>query len=93
MEGLSELTLFLRDSVSEAHTIIQRTAALNQVPVEFTTSDKIFGSIDGSNEAYRTELRLGGLVVSNGKGSDKKASKRDAAEKAIVIMKVSHLYY
>ena len=69
------MTLFLRDSVSEAHTIIQRTAALNQVPVEFTTSDKIFGSIDGSNDAYRTELRLGGLVVSNGKGSDKKACK------------------
>ena len=80
------MTLFLRDSLSESHSIIQRTAALNQVPVEWTTTDKIFGS--SGYEAYRTELRLGGLVVSNGKGPDKKASKRDAAEKAIVIMKV-----
>ena len=87
LETLSELSLFLRDNVTESHVIVQRTAALNQVPVEYTSGERVFGDDIGTDQ-FRSELRLGGLLVATGKGSTLKLAKRDAANKAVVIMKV-----
>ena len=87
LETLSELSLFLRDSVTESHVIVQRTAALNQVPVEYTSGERVFGDNIGTDQ-FRSELRLGGLLVATGKGSTLKLAKRDAAEKAVLVMKV-----